>query len=97
MTEVYVGLVVNSGMYTITFYSKVGMGFQYLFIHITALNAVKNSQSNHYGGKMAIKAFKGVLKWISELWMSVGSQCPNCGYYCTGNTVFCTKDPNEIS
>lgn len=30
------------------------------------------------------KLWKGLLKTFDE-------QCPNCGYYCTGKTIWCTK------
>ena len=36
--------------------------------------------------------------WVRDItaWLELNSkvfeeQCPHCGYYCTGKTVFCTK------
>ena len=36
-----------------------------------------------------------ILRKIKELLIKIDKeldeQCPNCGYYCTGKTIFCTK------
>lgn len=38
---------------------------------------------------------KKLIKWIKEFLREINSQCPHCGYYCTGKTIFCTKGTND--
>lgn len=37
---------------------------------------------------------KRIIKWFKEWWVMIDEMCPNCGYYCHGKSIFCTKHPD---
>lgn len=44
---------------------------------------------------MLSKIWRSFRNWIERRCEEAEEFCPNCGYYCTGKTIFCTKHPDK--